>query len=296
MRKLVARAAVPAAALLAFQLAAPASAQQQLNLPRPSPNATVTQTIGVTEVSIHYSRPGIKGRTIWGGLVPYGEVWRTGANENTTITFGTPVKIGGTELPAGTYGLQTIPTQDQWTVIFSKDAELWGAFDYKPEHDALRIQVKPRPSANPVERMRFSFEDVTDNSAEVVLAWEKLEVPFTVEVDTPKLAAAAAGEAIRWQTPYQAANWCIQNDICLDDAARWLDASIALTPTYPNQRAKATLLAKKNDFQGAVSWGEKALAAAKASQQPPPQQTLADFEKQIGEWKGKSGKTGKAGS
>jgi hypothetical protein len=294
MRKLMARAAVPAAALLVFELAAAAGAQQ-LDLPRPSPKASVTQTIGVTEVAIHYSRPGVKGRAIWGGLVPYGEVWRTGANENTTITFGTPVKIGGTELPAGTYGLQTIPAQDQWTVIFSKDAELWGAFDYKQEHDALRIQVKPRPATEPVERMRFTFEDVTDNSADVVLAWEKLEVPFTVEVDTPKLAAAAAGRAITWQTPYQAANWCLQNDLCLDDASRWLEASIALTPTYANQRAKATLLAKKNDYQGAVTWGEKALAAAKASQQPPPQQTLADFEKQIGEWKGKSGKTGKAG-
>jgi hypothetical protein len=287
MRKPMARAAVPAAALLVFQLAAAVSAQQ-LDLPRPSPKATVTQTVGVTEISIHYNQPGVKGRTIWGELVPYGEVWRTGANENTTITFGTPVKIGGTELPAGTYGLQTIPTQDQWTVIFSKDAELWSAFNYKPENGALRIQVKPRPAAEPVERMRFTIENATDNAAEVVLAWEKLEVPFTVEVDTPKLAAAAAGEAIRWQTPYQAANWCIQNDTCLDDAARWLEASIALTPTYPNQRAKATLLAKKNDYQGAVSWGEKALAAAKASQQPPPQATLADFEKQIGEWKGKS--------
>ncbi len=291
MRKHIARAAVPAAALLALQLAAAASAQQQqLNLPRPSPNATVTQTVGVTEVSIHYSRPGVKNRPIWGGLVPYGEVWRTGANENTTITFSTPVKIGGTELPAGTYGLQTIPTEDQWTVILSKDAELWGAFDYKQEHDALRLQVKPRPAAVPVERMRFTFENVTDNAGEVVLAWEKLEVPFTVEVDTPKLAAAAAGQVIRWQTPYQAANWCIQNDTCLDDASRWLDASIALTPTYANQRAKATLLAKKSDYRGAVSWGEKALAAAKASEQPPPQQTLSEFEKMVGDWKVKGGK------
>jgi hypothetical protein len=289
MRKHVTRAAVPAAALLVFQLAAAVSAQQ-LDLPRPSPKASVTQTVGVTEVSIHYSRPGVKGRPIWGELVPYGEVWRTGANENTTITFGTPVKVGGTELPAGTYGLQTIPAQDQWTVIFSKDAKLWGAFDYKPENDALRIQVKPQPAAEPVERMRFSFEDVTDNSAEVVLAWEKLEIPFTVEVDTPKLAAEAASQAIRWQTPFQAANWCIQNDTCLDDAGRWLDASIALTPTYSNQRAKATLLAKKNDYKGAASWGEKALAAAKTSQQPPPAQTLAELEKMVGEWKEKGGK------
>jgi hypothetical protein len=295
MNKLLARAAVPAAALLVFQLAATASAQQ-LDLPRPSPKASVTQTIGVTEVSIHYSSPGVKGRPIWGELVPYGQVWRTGANENTTITFDTPVKIGGTELPAGTYGLQTLPTQDQWTVIFSKDAELGGAFAYKQENDALRIQVKPRPAPEPVERLRFTIENATDTSGEVVLAWEKLEVPFTVEVDTPKLAAAAAAEAIRWQTPYQAANYCIQNDICLDDAGRWLDASITLSPTFVNQRAKATLLAKKNDYQGAVSWGEKALAAAKAAQPPPTPQAIADLEKQIGEWKGKGGKTGKAGS
>jgi hypothetical protein len=289
MRMHMARAAVPTTALLVLQLAAAASAQQ-LALPRPSPNANVAQTIGVTDVSVHYSRPGVKGRTIWGGLVPYGQVWRTGANENTTITFSTPVKIGGTELPAGTYGLQTIPTQDQWTVIFSKDAELWGAFDYKQEHDALRIQVTPRPAPAPVERMRFTFENVTDNAADVVLAWEKLEVPFTVEADTPKLAAAAAGKAIGWQTPYQAANWCIQNDTCLDDAGRWLEASIALSPNFANQRAKATLLAKRNDYPGAVSWGEKALAAAKTAEQPPQQQTVADLEKLVGEWKGKSGK------
>lgn len=289
MRKLLARAAVPAAALLTFQLAAAASAQQ-LEIPRVSPKATVTQRVGVTEVSIHYSRPGVKERAVWGELVPYGEVWRTGANENTTITFSTPVKIGGTELPAGTYGLQTIPAQDQWTVILSKDAKLWGAFDYKQENDALRIQVKPRPASAPVERMRFTFEDVTDNAANVVLAWEKLEVPFAVEVDTPKLAAAAAGAALGWQTPFQAAGWCIQNDTCLEDAARWLDASIALTPNFANQRAKALLLAKKNDHKGAASWGEKALAAAKASQQPPQAQALADLEKLVGEWKGKGGK------
>ena len=95
---------------------------------------------------------------------------------------------------------------------------------------------------------------------------------------------------MRSWAPYQAASWCIQNDTCLDDAGRWLDASIALTPTYANQRAKATLLAKKNDYKGAVSWGEKAIAAAKASQQPPPAQTLAELEKMVGEWKGKSGK------
>jgi hypothetical protein len=279
------RALVPAAGLLALCLAATASAQQ-LNLPRPSPNASVTQTVGITEVALHYSRPGVKGRQIWGGLVPYGEVWRTGANENTTIKFSTPVKVEGHELPAGLYGLQTIPTETEWTVIFSKDADQWGAFTYKPEHDALRIQVKPEP-AELRERMGFDFEDVTDTSAEVVLHWEKLAVGFTIEVDTPKLVAEAAKSSLRWQTFAQAAGYCIQNNTCLDDAAHWLDASIALEPTFANQRAKAMLLAKRNDYKGAVSWGEKALAAAKGAAQPPQPQQVAELETSLAEWKKK---------
>src|SRR5687767_15575703 len=126
-----------------FTLAAAASAQQ-VDFPRLSPVASVRQAVGVTEIEINYSRPGVKGRKIWGELVPYGEVWRTGANENTTIRFSTPVKVAGTELPAGIYGLQTIPAEGDWTVILSKDAELWGAFDYKPENDALRATMTPR--------------------------------------------------------------------------------------------------------------------------------------------------------
>jgi hypothetical protein len=281
------RTLAPAAGLLALHLAAAgAVAQQQLTLPRSSPAASVSQTLGVTEVTIHYSRPGVKGRTIWGELVPYGEVWRTGANENTTITFSTPVKVEGNELAAGTYGLQTIPTPEQWTVIFSKDAKLWGAFNYKPENDALRIQVKPQP-AELRERMAFDVEDVTDNSAEVVLHWEKLKVPFTVEVDTPKLVAEAVKNNLRWQSFAQAAAYCIQGNTCLDEASRWLDASIALEPGFANQRAKAMLLAKKNDYKGAVSWGEKALAAAKAAAQAPPAQQVAELESSLAEWKQK---------
>jgi hypothetical protein len=272
---------------LAALMTASASAQQQpLSVPRPSPNASISQTIGITEVTLHYSRPGVKGRTIWGDLVPYGQVWRTGANENTTISFSTPVKIDGHELPAGLYGLQTIPAQGDWTVIFSKDAELWGAFDYKQEHDALRIPAKPEP-ADFQERMGFEFTDLTDTSAKVVLRWEKLRVPFTVEVDTPKLVAAAAKNALRWQTGVQAANYCIQNDTCLDDAARWLDASIALDSNFSNQRAKALLLAKKNDYKGAVAAAEKALAAAKTASQPPQAQQVSDLEKSVAEWRAK---------
>lgn len=265
-------------------LTAGAALAQQVDLPRPSPNATVSQMVGVTKIEIHYSRPGVKDRKVWGDLVPYGEVWRTGANENTTITFSTPVKIGGKELPAGTYGLQTIPTQGDWTVIFSKDAELWGAFNYKPENDALRIQAKPE-AADFRERMGFDFEDVTDNSAKVVLHWEKLRVPFTVEIDTPKLVLEKVRGSMRWQTPFQAANYCIQNNTCLDDASRWLDASIALQENFNNLRAKAMLLAKRNDTKGAVSFGEKALAAAKTAQQAPNPQQVKELETMLADWR-----------
>lgn len=261
-------------------------ANAQVNLPRPSPKASVMQTVGVTEVSIHYSRPGVKDRKIWGELVPYGQVWRTGANENTTITFSTPVKVEGKELPAGTYGVQTIPTENEWTLILSKDAELWGAFNYKPENDALRATIKPEP-AEFRERMGFDFEDVTDNSAKVVLHWEKLRVPFTIETDTTKLATDSVKNTFRPQSFVQAANYCIQSNSCLDEASRWLDASIALEPGFGNQRAKAQLLAKRNDFKGAVTWGEKALAAAKAATQPPPAQQISDLETSLADWKKK---------
>jgi len=236
----------------------------------------VSQTVGVTEITIKYSRPGVKDRPIWGKLVPYGEVWRTGANENTTIKFSTPVRIDGHELPAGIYGLQTLPTAGDWTVIFSKDANEWGAFSYKQADDALRIQAKPQP-AEFRERMAFDFDDVTDTAAKVVLHWEKVRVPFTVEVDTPALVAAKAKEAVRWQTPYQAASYCIQNNTCLDDASRWLDASIALQENFANLRAKAMLLAKRND-PGAATYAQRALAAAKTAQQPPDAQQIKDLE------------------
>jgi hypothetical protein len=252
----------------------------QLDLPRPSPNATVSQMVGVTKVTITYSRPGVKGREVWGKLVPYGEVWRTGANENTTISFSTPVKIDGKELPAGTYGLQTIPTANDWTVIFSKDANEWGAFSYKKEDDALRIQAKPQP-AEFRERMAFDFDDVTDTSAKVVLHWEKLKVPFTVEADTTRLLVSKANQAADGPAKLQAANYCIQNNTCLEEAGRWIDASLAVQQNFANLRAKALLLAKTNDAKGAAAWAEKALAAAKTAQQPPNPQQIADLQKMV---------------
>lgn len=148
---------------------------------RKSPNASVSQTIGTTEVTITYGRPAVQGRDIFGGLVPFQQVWRTGANEATTISFSDDVLIEGEPLNAGTYGLFTIPGEDQWTIIFNNVATQWGAFDYNNEEDALRVEVEPEKGI-PMEQMMFYFSEISENSGTIILHWNETKVPFTVEV------------------------------------------------------------------------------------------------------------------
>jgi len=273
-----------AAAALFAASAATVAQPQQVDFPRPSPNASVSQMVGITDIALHYSRPGVKNRKIWGGLVPYGEVWRTGANENTTISFSTPVRIGGHELAAGTYGLQTIPAAGDWTIIFSKDAQLWRAFDYKPEHDALRVQATPRP-AEMEERMSFDFADLSDPSVTVVLRWERLAVPFAIEVDTPKLVVARAQSKVGWRALNQAAAYCLQTGSCGDEGLRWSDAAVALAGNFATYQTRAQLLAKKGDYREAVASAEKALAAAKGASPAPNPAAVADLEASVKKWR-----------
>ena len=148
---------------------------------RVSPKASVMQMIGFTEAKIDYNRPGVKGRTIWGELVPYNKVWRAGANEATTISFSSDVMIEGKSLPSGTYSFFVIPAKDEWTLIFNKVSEQWGAFEYNEAEDALRITVKPKTNGFQ-EWLTFSFTKTGDKAAIVNLEWEKLKVPFKVEV------------------------------------------------------------------------------------------------------------------
>ena len=171
--------ALAGAALL---LAAPAQAQDKMpedKSKRPSPPAEVKTTVKGTDVTIDYSRPSAKGRAVFGDktLVPYGEVWRTGANEATTFTVSKAVKINGQALPAGTYGLFTIPGATEWTIVFNKTAQQWGAFKYDATQDALRVQVKPKMLAAPVEQFTIS----ADKAGKVALTWEKTEADFTVK-------------------------------------------------------------------------------------------------------------------
>ena len=159
-----------------------ASAQKRANNEsRVSPNAAVSQTIGTTEVTITYGRPSVKDRNVFGGLEPYGEVWRSGANEATTITFSKNVEIEGKPLKAGTYGLFTVPGEKEWVVIFNNVPNQWGAFDYDSSEDALQVRVHPEKGPH-MEQLMFYFEDVTENSGTAVLHWSTVKVPFTIEV------------------------------------------------------------------------------------------------------------------
>lgn len=243
--------------------ALPAVAQIPVNVPQPSPKATATQVVSVTEMSVTYCRPAVKGRKIWGGLVPFGQVWRTGANENTVVTFSTPVKVEGHALPAGRYALFTIPGEASWTVIFSTQSHAWGSYSYDPKEDALRVTVTPRAGAD-VEPLQFSFDDVTDSATNLTLRWEKLAVPVKIEVDRVATVTADLAEQLRglprfgWQGWNGAARWLVDNGGDLELAATWTDRSLALRQTSTNLMTKAAILEKKGDAKAAAELRTKA--------------------------------------
>jgi hypothetical protein len=276
-------------AVLLISLVLIENSMGQFRTPRPSPNASVTQLVGVTDISIHYSRPGVKNRVIWGELVPYNQVWRTGANEVTSITFSDPVKIsaadgtGGEKLEAGTYGIHTIPAQNEWTIIFSKNTEVGGSSEYKPENDVLKLKVKPAAS-DFIERLMFTFSDVTDSSSLVNLNWEKIKVSFKLETETRNLTLAKAEQSIDWGTPMQAANYCLQNNIDLEKGLKWINASTMINENYWNTRVKARLLQKMGNKSEAISLMEKALEMGKKMDDKPFD--YDQMEKLLAEWKG----------
>ncbi len=248
--------------------AVPALAQiPPLQFPAASPKASVTQVVGMTEVGVRWSRPAVNGRKVWGGLVPYGEVWRTGADENTTLSFSSPVTVGGKTLPAGTYGLHTIPGEKEWTVILSTQAKAWGSYSYDPKEDVVRFVATPREGPHE-ERLLFTLAEPTDRSVAVTLAWEKLRLSFPVEDDGLRVDLASLKEQLRglprfgWQAWSGAAAWCVRNDTALEQAEEWVDRSIRMNRNFTNQATKADLLEKKGDAKGAAELRAKALALA----------------------------------
>lgn len=278
--------------VLAAALAVPATQAQERDnaLPRVSPNAVVTQTLGVTEVTIHYSRPSVREREIFGGLVPFGEVWRTGANEATAITFSTDVEVEDQPLAAGTYGLFTLPGQDRWAIIFNEAPEQWGAFSYDESRDVLRVEVDPE-EAPFTETMTFTFEDFEQEDGrdqmDIVLRWAGTEVSFEVEAATDEIIRARAQEAAAspagWEDSYRYAAYALQSGRHLDDAMAWVDASIAAEERYENVALRARLLAAQGNRAEAVATGERAVAMAEAMSPPPS--GLDQLRQAITEWR-----------
>jgi tetratricopeptide (TPR) repeat protein len=244
------------------------SAQTPFRVPEPSPKAVVTQTIGISEVTVTYHRPGVKGREVWGKLVPYGEVWRAGANENTTISFSHQVTVGGKILPAGTYGLHMIPTKESWTVIFNRNSTSWGSFFYKEAEDALRITVKPQATEQ-TEWLQYTFSDLSESGAVLSLSWEKVRVPIAFSFDTPAIVIAyARDEYLRgaagftWDGFNRAAQYCVRKNVDLPLALEWADRSISITENFTNLRTKAAVLDKMGKSADASVLREKSMTLA----------------------------------
>src|SRR6476646_9197615 len=258
--------------LAVLAVATPVFAQNDLNLPDVSQAAELKQRIALTDITVNYHRPLANGRKIWGGLVPYGKVWRAGANENTTVEFSDPVSVEGKPLAKGTYGLHMIPNQDSWTVIFSKTNTGWGSYSYDQKDDALRVDVKPRPLAEQKEALEFEFEDLKPTSTAVTLKWEKLGVPFTVSVNEAdqtlqNIRAQLKGRGqFTWQALDEGAQFCLTKKINLDEALRWADASIQNEERFENLSTKADILKALNRSDEAKTTWNQALEKATAPQ------------------------------
>src|SRR5678815_1945746 len=298
-----------------FVLCFAVSALAQVVTPRPSQMATVMQRIGVTDVTITYSRPGVKGRQIWGDppagwaanakgeatldnqnerpkgapIVPWGHVWRTGANEATTFVITDDVLINGQKLAAGSYSLHTIPTKDEWTIVFNGTANQWGSFSYDPAKDTLRVKAKPQSLNDSEELLTYSFDPVTDDSAQVNIRWEKISVPFTVKVaDVAATTLARLKTTVGnakpddWRTPLQAGNYLLNNKDTADDAQgmAWLDQSIKVKETFQNLAAKTNALYKAGKKEEAIALGEQAVQKGKADKVD-----TANFEKRLADMK-----------
>jgi hypothetical protein len=297
-----------------FVLCFAASAFAQITVPRPSQSASVMQRIGVTDVTITYSRPGVKGRKIWGDplpeqadvkgeatlddqnkrpkeavIVPYGHVWRTGANEATQFVVTDDVLINGQKLAAGTYSLHTVPTKDEWTIVFNGTANQWGSFSYDPAKDTLRVKAKPQWVNENQEWLAFNIEPVGEDSAQVNIRWEKINVPFTVKV--PDVAATTmarlkttVGNAKPddWRTRLQAASYLLNNKDASDDALamEWLDASIKVKETFQNLATKANALYKAGKKEEAIALGEQAVQRGKTDKVD-----TTNFEKRLADMK-----------
>lgn len=242
-----------------------------INLPRASQHAQVMQRIGITDITINYHRPLANGRQVWGKLVPYGQVWRAGANENTTITFTDPVTIEGQALDKGTYGVHMIPNENEWTIIFSKNATSWGSFTYQQDEDALRVNVKPQ-ATDMHDALAYDFDEVKPDSTVVTMRWEKVAVPFRVHVNVNDIVTASIHRQLHglnqyyWEGWDDAAGYFLANKVNLEEALKFEDLSIQQEERYDNLMNKSKILDAMGRAPDATVAKNQALEKASALQ------------------------------
>jgi tetratricopeptide (TPR) repeat protein len=241
-------------------------ADAQLRTPAPSPSQTIKQDFGLSSIEISYSRPGVKGRKIFGDLVPFGKVWRTGANSATTINFGEEVMIGGTKVPAGTYGLLTIPDANEWAIIISKQTNVTSPADYKQDQDLVRVKVKPTIQKEPIETFTMQFANVKSSTTDLLLRWDNTTValPISTDVDT-KIMAQIKSQVEGDPRPYfAAAMYYLDNGKDLNKAIEWFDKALAQNPkAFWVYHQKANALAKQGKKQDAIASANKSIELAK---------------------------------
>ena len=255
--------------------------------PQLSPSATVSQVIGTTQVELSYHRPAVRGRQIWGALVPFGQVWRLGANEATTIRFSDSVTIADKKVPAGTYALFAIPGAERWTLILNRRAKQSGAWEYDPQQDILRFEVKPK--AVPLtEWLSFEIYPAGHGTAYVDLYWEKVRVSFLVEVDVDERVTALMRKAMSarprdWKLFSDAAQYCAEQEIHMGEALGWIDKSLKLNTNPQNIQVKAQLLHVTGKETEALQLLEKALQLARARKERPL--VIGPLEQTLDRWK-----------
>lgn len=253
--------------ILSMLAVLPLMLSAQIDMPKPSPLSTVTQTIGLTEASITYSRPSAKGRPIFGDLVQYGEIWRTGANASTKIKFSDDVKIEGQDVPAGEYALYTIPGKDEWTIIIHKNTTYWGTGDdkYKASEDQARFTVKPVAYPVKIETLTLGFTDLKNDEAYVELLWDNTQVKFKVvsEVDKKVMADIDAKmKGVSAATYYQSAQYYFENNKDLGQALIWVNKAIESGEKFWIVKLKSLILAKQGNYAEAIKAAERSKALA----------------------------------
>jgi len=241
---------------------------QELKTPQPSPTAYIKQNFGLSQIEISYSRPGVKGRKIFGDLVPYGKVWRTGANNATTITFGDDVTIGDKKVPAGNYGILTIPGENEWTVIITKQTDVTSPAAYKQDQDVVRVTVKPYQLPFSIETFTIGLGDITGDSCKLELIWDNVyvHVPITTDVDSKVMNQIKDVMQSDNRPYFQAALYYIENGKDLNQAVTWLDKAIAQNPDgFYIYYQKARALAKLGKKQDALAASNKSIELAKTA-------------------------------